>query len=134
MYINISQSLLKPMSCFRVFLNVKKISLSIEILFMFFPLRSRSFSYIYVNTLMFRNCLMYIIVALSVFIHYCHFFIILSIVNLVIGFLKFVWEGFKNEGLIYLYFIHCFLLWLQRWATAWIYHSLSASVRSIKME
>ena len=56
---------------------------------MFFSLGSRSFNYIYVDTPVFKNYLMYIIVALNILTPYCHFFVIPSVVNLVMGSLKF---------------------------------------------
>ena len=60
-----------------------------EILSMFFFLESRSLSYIYINTLVSSNYLMYIIVALNILTSYYHFSIVPSAVNLVMGFLKF---------------------------------------------
>ena len=56
---------------------------------MFFPSGNRSFSYTHVNTLVSGNYLMYIIVALNVLTFYCHFSVIPSAVNLVMGSLKF---------------------------------------------
>ena len=60
-----------------------------EILFIFFPLGSKSLSYIYIDTLVSKNCLIYIIIALNILTSYYYFSIVLSAVNSVMGFLKF---------------------------------------------
>ena len=77
------------MSYFKVFLNIKKTSLSIEILFKFFPLKNKSLSHIYINTPISKNYLTYIIVALNVLTSHYYFSIIPFTIDLVIKYLRF---------------------------------------------
>ena len=77
------------MSYFKLFLNIKKTSLSTKILFIFFPLGNKSLNRTYIDTPISKNYLIYIIVAPNISTPHCHFSIILFTVTPVIKYLKF---------------------------------------------